>query len=319
MALSHPAASPATGTWPDAVAVGDFNGDGRLDLATANFSTDNVSVLLQLLPSPVAGVSPVSLTFSNQNVGTTSASQPVTLSNTGNAALTITSIATSTNFGETNNCGGSLAAGGSCTINVTFAPTATGSLTGTLTITDNNNGVAGSTQTVSLSGTGTQPSIAISSVSPGSITLVPGGSSQAVTVNLTETNYTGSVTLATSTLPTGVTAVITQPGAGSSGSITLQAASNAALETGQTIAITASGSGVSSATSSFSLTVNAGQGISVSPANLDFANQDVGTTSAAQTVTLTNTGNATLTISSITASGDFSQTNTCGTTVSARR
>ena len=79
----------------------------------------------------------------------------MTLNNTGDGALTITSMTTSANFGETDNCGGSVAASNSCTINVTFSPTATGSLTGTLTITDNNNGVAGSTQTVTLSGTGT--------------------------------------------------------------------------------------------------------------------------------------------------------------------
>ena len=124
--------------------------------------------------APVAGVSPSSLTFSNQGVGTTSASQPVTLSNTGNAALTITNIGTSSNFGETNNCGTSVAAGGSCTINVTFTPTATGTLTGTLTITDNSNGVAGSTQSVTLSGTGQDFSFAAASGSPTSATVAPG-------------------------------------------------------------------------------------------------------------------------------------------------
>jgi pimeloyl-ACP methyl ester carboxylesterase len=112
-------------------------------------------------------------------------------------------------------------------------------------------------------------SIAISSVSPSSVTLVQGGSSQAVTVNLTETNYMGSVALATSTLPSGVTATITQPGTGSSGSISLQAASNAAVLSNQTITVTASGSGVSSATASFSLTVNPAPAFSlaVSPAS----------------------------------------------------
>ena len=106
--------------------------------------------------APQAGVSPLSLTFGNQNVGTTSASQPVTLSNTGSGTLTITSIVPTADFGETDNCGGSVATDGSCTIKVTFTPTITGSSTGTLTITDNSNGVAGSTQTVGLSGTGTR-------------------------------------------------------------------------------------------------------------------------------------------------------------------
>src|SRR5258708_27147400 len=52
-----------------------------------------------------------------------------------------------------------------------------------------------------------------------------------------------------------------------------------------------------------------------SRSSLSFGNQGVGTSSAAQVVTLTNTGTATLTITSIAASGDFSQTNTCGASV----
>jgi hypothetical protein len=120
-------------------------------------------------PLPAAFVSPPSLIFGSQNLGTTSAFQPVTLSNSGTAALTITGIGTSINFGQTNNCGGSVAASGSCTINVTFSPTASRLLTGTLTITDNSNGVAGSTQTVSLSGTGFEPVVHW----PGPIVLPP--------------------------------------------------------------------------------------------------------------------------------------------------
>ncbi len=121
-------------------------------------STGNVTVFVSKLPTattaPSAGLSPSTLPFGNQNLLTTSASQPVTLSNTGTAALAISSITASANFGETNNCGSSLAIGATCTINVTFAPATGGALTGTLTVTDNNNLVANSTQTVSLTGTG---------------------------------------------------------------------------------------------------------------------------------------------------------------------
>ena len=187
----------------------------------------------------------------------------------------------------------------------------------TITITASGSGVSSVTSTFSLTVSPT-PSIVIGSVSPGVVTLVQGGSAQSVTVNLTRTNYTGSVTLATSTLPSGVTATYTQPGTGNAGSITLQAASDAALASNQTITITASGSGVNSVTSTFSLTANAaGSSVSVSPQTLDFGSLDVSTTSASQTVTVTDTGTATLTISGITASGDFSQTNNCGSSVSA--
>jgi len=124
--------------------------------------------------APVAGVSPGGLTFSGQTVGTTSAAQPVTLSNTGSAALTISSIGISGNFAQTNNCGSSVAAGGSCAINVTFTPTAGGTRTGTLTVTDNSNGAAGSTQTVNLNGTGEDFTLGLASGASSSQTASPG-------------------------------------------------------------------------------------------------------------------------------------------------
>lgn len=198
-------------------------------------------------------LSTASLTFASQPVGSSSTPQPVTLTNPGNATLTIMGITASGDFTQTNSCGTTVAAGGNCTINVTFTPTATGTRNATLTITDN---AADSPQTVSLTGTGIPPSIAISSVNPSSVTLVRGGSAQSVTVNLTRSGYAGSVTLSTSALPSGVSATFTQPGTGNSGSISLKAASNATLVSNRTITITASGSGVSSVTAAFSLTVN---------------------------------------------------------------
>src|SRR5439155_352799 len=101
--------------------------------------------------SPAITLSPTALTFAAQNVGLTSAVQPVTLSNTGSGALAITSIAVSGDFGQTDTCGGSLAAGANCTINVTFTPTASGARSGTLTVTDN---AVSNPRTVLLAGTG---------------------------------------------------------------------------------------------------------------------------------------------------------------------
>jgi hypothetical protein len=105
--------------------------------------------------SPSVSLSTKSLTFGDELQGTTSEPLPITLTNSGTATLTITSIAASANFAQTNNCGSTLAAGANCMINVTLAPTISGSATGTVSFTDN---AAGSPQTVSLSGTGTAPS-----------------------------------------------------------------------------------------------------------------------------------------------------------------
>jgi hypothetical protein len=102
---------------------------------------------------PVVSLSPTSLSFGNQALGTTSAAKPVKLTNSGLAPLTITSITTSGTHAQTNNCVSPLAAGAFCTINVTFTPppTVAGGQSGTLTIVDN---APGSPHTVALSGTG---------------------------------------------------------------------------------------------------------------------------------------------------------------------
>jgi hypothetical protein len=109
-------------------------------------------------PAPAVNLNPGSLTFASQGVGTTSAAQSVTVTNAGNAALSISSIAVAgtntSDFARTTNCPMSptpLAAGASCGISVTFTPGAAGTRTGSITITDN---AAGSPQAIGLSGTG---------------------------------------------------------------------------------------------------------------------------------------------------------------------
>jgi hypothetical protein len=101
--------------------------------------------------TPGVQLSATSLTFGNQTVGTTSATQPVMVTNTAMTSLAISGIAATGDFAESNNCGGSLAAGSNCTISVTFTPTTTGTRSGTLSISDN---AAGSPQSVALSGMG---------------------------------------------------------------------------------------------------------------------------------------------------------------------
>jgi archaellum component FlaF (FlaF/FlaG flagellin family) len=90
-----------------------------------------------LIIAPAVSLSPTSLVFADQLVGSSSTAQTVTLTNTGNAAVTISNIAitgaNASDYAQSNNCGGSVAAGASCTINLTFSPTADGPLTGTRT------------------------------------------------------------------------------------------------------------------------------------------------------------------------------------------
>jgi hypothetical protein len=106
-------------------------------------------------PLPAASLSATALNFGNQVLNTTSPPQTVTLTDTGGATLTVKSIsvigANSGDFSETNNCGTSVPAGGSCTITVAFTPTVVGTRTAQVTISDN---AANSPQTVGLTGVG---------------------------------------------------------------------------------------------------------------------------------------------------------------------
>ena len=95
--------------------------------------------------------SPSSLSFGNETTGSTSVAQSVTISNPGTSTASISAISTSAPFAETNTCGSSIAAGGSCTASVTFSPTAAGASTGTLSVSSS---ATGSPLTVALSGTG---------------------------------------------------------------------------------------------------------------------------------------------------------------------
>jgi hypothetical protein len=107
------------------------------------------------LTSPAVVLSPTSLTFASRAVGTTSPAQTVTLTNPVNglsAPLTITSISAVGDFAiAQNSCGRLLGAGASCTVGVTFTPTASGARTGLLAFFDNAPTLQ---QGVTLNGTG---------------------------------------------------------------------------------------------------------------------------------------------------------------------
>ena len=116
--------------------------------------------------APAVALTPTSLTFAAQAIGTTSAPQSITVTNTGNAGLFINSAAVpnTLDFTEvTDGCSGlTLAAGTSCSVSITFSPTLSGMRSAAFTLTDN---AANSPQRVPLSGTGTgtNPPLAIDS------------------------------------------------------------------------------------------------------------------------------------------------------------
>jgi hypothetical protein len=255
-------------------------------------------------------LSPASLAFGNQSVGAASAVQTVTLSNTGNAALSITSLTVKgtngSSFAQANTCGSSVAAGATCTVSVKFAPSATGSSTASLSITDN---ASGSPQTVSLSGTGNNPVPTLTSLSPASA--VAGAAAQ--TLTLTGKNFLSSSTVTYNGV--GHTATFV-----SATQLTISLSATDQAKAGSyAVAVTnpAPGGGASSP---LNLTV-ASPIVSLSPTSLAFGNEPADMTSTAQSVTLGNTGNAALSITSLALAGanasDFAQTNTCGSSLAA--
>jgi phospholipase C len=137
----------ATGTPSASISITDNAADSPQTIALSGTGTS---------ATPTVTLLPTSLSYPTQVVGTSSAGQTVTLTNTGSSLLTISSIVASSEFSQTNNCGTSLTAAMACTITVTFTPADKNLRTGTLTVTDN---ASPATQTVSLSGMGTNISL----------------------------------------------------------------------------------------------------------------------------------------------------------------
>jgi hypothetical protein len=267
-------------------------------------------------PAPTVSLTPTSLTFASQIVSTTSVPQPVTLTNTGAAVLGITSIVPSANFGETNNCGVTLAVGASCIINVTFSPLAAGPINGVIAVTDN---ASNSPQDVTLSGTGQLGPVVVLSPATLTFTGTPVGSTslpQSVTLsntgsaalNITGVSVTGDFAQTNNcgaTVPAGLFCTINvtfSPTTSGNRYGTVSIADNA-VNSPQTILIAGNST--------------AAPAVAFLPSSLTFVSQIINTTSAPQNAVLTNTGGAALTITSIVASGDFAQTNNCGSTLAS--
>jgi hypothetical protein len=117
--------------------------------------TNNTATVISTVTCETTLVaSPAALSYPPQQVNTPSASQSVTLTEGVNGPATIAAIAVAGDYSQTNNCGATLAAGHTCTINVVFTPTASGSRNGTLTIRSNLSGSPTNTSVVTLIGTG---------------------------------------------------------------------------------------------------------------------------------------------------------------------
>ncbi|HEX8816620.1 MAG TPA: FG-GAP-like repeat-containing protein [Terriglobales bacterium] len=135
---------------------GDFNGDGRMDMAWP-------PSLMLSGSFPVASLAPYPVAFPQVTFGNSSAPQNVTLTNTGPATLTLSGISLTgadvADFAQNNNCGATLAPNASCQIAVTFTPTTLGTRSAAVRIADN---APGTPQIVPLSGFSSGPAVTFS-------------------------------------------------------------------------------------------------------------------------------------------------------------
>ena len=255
---------------------------------------------------------PTSIAFGNVSTGTTSTAKTVKLTNYQSGPVTIASIAVSGDFAQTNTCGTQLPAASSCMISVTFHPTAVGARSGAITVIDDG---PGSPRSVALSGKGVAAVFtSVQSLSFGGAAV--GTSSDAKAVVLTN-NQAVPLNIA-SISASGDFAQTSDCGAQvqASASCTILVTftpSAAGIRTGA-LTITDSGSG---SPRTVTLSGNGTVPVTLSPTSWSFPSVGVGNTSAAKNITLTNKQSVPLNISSITASGDFAQTNTCGNQIAA--
>ncbi len=141
-------------------------------------------------PGAIVALTPGSVTFLSQSVGTSSGIQSVTLGNSGDMDLMLGNFQVTGDFAQTNNCPVTLSASSSCVIKITFTPSAPGTRTGALVFSDN----AQSPQTLSLSGVGADFTLTSSApnetATPGTaatyhLTIAPLGGSFSSSVGLT--------------------------------------------------------------------------------------------------------------------------------------
>ena len=262
------------------------------------------------------GLAPSALTFASQAVGTSSASQPVTLTNAGDSTLTlIAAQVTGGNFTAANACGPMLPGHSSCTISVASAPTVNGATTGSLIVSDQFR-----SQTVSLSGIGVaNPTVGLMPTalafagtglgqrSPAqAVQILNLGVGQVIVTSVTITgdftesnNCAGRSLTGSATCPIEVSFLPSVAGA-RSGTLTVTAStpgSNIALQ----------------ATSLLSGTGEAPASIVLDPTAMSFGTVTLGSSSSpAQNITISNTGGVAATLQTATISGDFTiVANTC--------
>jgi phospholipase C len=294
----------------------DTNANDLLD--SFNFTQSPLPpLILSQRTCPV--VSPLQVSFSPQKTGTSSAATPVEVGNWATSPITISSIAITGPFTQTNACQTRLGADQNCKVNVVFTPTTAGAASGTLTVTDTG---PGSPQVVTLAGTGTTVTLSPALVSFGN--RVVGKTSPVKTATLTNSGSASlsisNIALSGDYLQTNTCGGVLAPKASCTFTITFTPTVTGVRYGSITI--------TDNDPASPQVLNLTGEGLetSESPASLSFGSVEVGTSSSPQTVSIANQGKTVLDITSVNIqdgsfhnSPNYTQTNNCGSSLNPGR
>lgn len=147
--FQSPTYYPISHQFPRDIAIADFNGDHQPDLAVVDQTGGKAYVLLNTRAVSLSPTTPVE--FHGQKTGTKSKPQTVTLTNTGEATLTISSMVVKGEFGMASTCGRSVAPGTNCTLSIDFSPKTKGGKLGSISIYDS---ASSKPQVIELTGAG---------------------------------------------------------------------------------------------------------------------------------------------------------------------
>ena len=308
---------------PTALVAGDFDGDGGLDLAASRLSGG--SALSVFLNRPVAALSPTQVDFGTQTIAGITAAQTLLVSNPGAARLNFDEAALagadSGDFLLTIPCAAQIPVGGNCAISAAFRPTAAGQRTAQVSVMEN---APGRPLVASLTGKGTGPGVIFSTTTVSFPLQAIGVTSSAMQVTLTNSgdqllNIT-AIAIAgsnsgdfTQTNTCGTLPVAISPGSTCTFNVSFTSSPSGGIVRTANLSVT--DNALDSAQSVLLIGNVTTPEASFSSASLTFGQQIVGTTSTGQATTLSNVGNAPLSIQSVRVTGpdssDFSQVTNC--------
>jgi hypothetical protein len=306
--MTTPATIAAGGTANFSVLFAPTTAGSQSGTVTITSNAPNSPNVLSLSGSGTAASvtlssNPTSVSFTSVNAGSSS-SKSVTITNSGNTSLTISSITVNAqNFAVSGiTTPMALTAGQNATLNVTFSPSVSENITGNITVAT----TQGATSVIPVSGTGVQAGLTITPASANLGSVTVGGSPSSQTIQLLNSG-TGTLTVSQVSVTgggftLGQLALPLNLGVGQSANLTVQFAPASAGTASGSITV------VSNAPNSPALIGLTGTGIaatqtlSFSTTSISFGSVNTGST-ATQNVTITNTGNASVSISGITESG----------------